>query len=179
MEHVRESLRHMKTISGVGLMEAFIAWGCSLPPRQSGCCPIKPEIFLLVPFLVSCATSPAGSPNQVPELITAKPAELFTHGPSQPGRPEKLQAGEFVTPISWDSGYQVVRLEDGRTGWVDAASLRPAPPLARAADEDEVFPEKAAERNALLFPPEPDLKKPVEDVVSTVAPPAEPKPKKE
>ncbi|MEI8310673.1 MAG: hypothetical protein WCH98_07950 [Verrucomicrobiota bacterium] len=108
------------------------------------------------------------------EYVTVAPTDLFVHGPMQPGRAVELPPQEFVKLLSRDSGYSVVALEDGRSGWVDSRSLRPAPPSVRAVTEEEVFPEKAA-----LFPPvpEPDLKLPDENVPKVVPPAKSPEKK--
>jgi hypothetical protein len=100
------------------------------------------------------------------EFITDKKTDFFIYGPSQPGRPVELEEQEFVTVQRRESGYCIVRLSDGRIGWVDASCLRPAPPSARAVSVALVFPEKVAGRNARIYPPlpEPDLRLPVDDV---------------
>ena len=111
--------------------------------------------------LAGCSGIETFDRKSAPEYVTVKATDLFVHGPMQPGRPVELPPQEFVKLLSRDSGYSVVALGDGRSGWVDSRDLRPAPPSVRAVTEEEVFPEKAA----TFFPvPEPDLKLPVEDV---------------
>ncbi|MEI6034733.1 MAG: hypothetical protein WCS65_10690 [Verrucomicrobiae bacterium] len=108
-------------------------------------------------------TFPQGSS---PEFLTIQKADFFVHGPSQPAPPVELPPQEFVSVLRRESGYSIVRLSDGRTGWVDSINLRPSPPSARAASEDDVFPEKAAANRAMMSAPMPDLKLPVEEVTS-------------
>ena len=111
--------------------------------------------------VAGCARVETYDRKSAPEYVTVKATDFFVNGPMQPGRPIELPAQEFVKVLSRDPGFSVVLLEDGKSGWVDSRSIRPAPPAGRAVPEEEIFPERA-----ITVPPmpEPDLKLPVEDV---------------
>jgi len=116
--------------------------------------------------MAGCSAVEKFDRKSAPDYVTVKATDFFVNGPMQPGRAVELPPQEFVKLLSRDSGYSVVVLGDGRSGWVDSRSLRPAPPSARAVTEEEVFPERAIPPE-----PEPDLKLPVQDVPEGVKPP--------
>lgn len=111
--------------------------------------------------VAGCAHVETFDRESAPEYVTVKATDFFVHGPMQPGRAIELPPQEFVKVLSRDSGFSIVLLGDGQSGWVDSRSIRPAPPAGRAVTEEEVFPENAVKLPPL---PEPDLKLPVEDV---------------
>jgi len=121
--------------------------------------------------LAGCSGTGTVDRKSAPEYLTVAATDFFVHGPMQPGRADELPPQEPVKLLRKDSGYSIVLLGDGRSGWVDSESLRPAPPSGRAVTEEEVFPEKKAN-----FPPlpEPDLKLPVRDVPQDGFPPKSP-----
>ena len=129
-------------------------------------------LFLICLVAAGCAGPETLGQKSAAEYMTRGTTKFFVHGPMQPGRPVELPPQEFVKLVGKDSGYSIGLLADGRRGWVDSASLRPAPATGRAASADEVFPERAAARNEALFPPlpEPDLRQPLEDVPSVSLP---------
>lgn len=100
-----------------------------------------------------------------PEYLTMRETSLFRYGPSQPGRPDKLPPQTFVQLQSKDPAYCVVRLPDGRSGYVATEDLRVAPPAGRAVDGNELFPEQFARVDPPL--PEPDFSLPIEEVPRT------------
>jgi len=108
------------------------------------------------------------------ECVTSRQTDFFADGPAQPGPPIKLPPQEFVDVVRHESGYSIVKLQDGRSGWVDSTCIRTAPPLAKAAREDEVFPENAASIDTALDFPAPDLTLPVDEIPSASTAPANP-----
>ena len=132
----------------------------------------KLGVMLAGLLVAGCSGVETFDRKSAPEYVTVKASDFFVRGPMQPGRPDELPPQEFVKLLGKDSGYSIVLLGDGRSGWVDSACLRVAPSSGRAATEDEVFPERAAARNEELFPPspEPDLRKPIKDVPSVSRP---------
>ena len=131
---------------------------------------MRPDRWLWV--LALCAGGCASkmevySPETAPEYLTARETSFFRHGPSQPGRPDKLAANTFVQLQSKDPAYCVVRLPDGRSGYVATEDLRVAPPAGRAVADGELFPEQFVRVDSPL--PEPDFSLPIEEVPETKA----------
>ena len=112
-----------------------------------------------VVVMAGCSGGEKFDPKSAPEYVTVRETKFFLRGPAQPEKPDELPPQEFVKLLGREPGFSIVLLGDGRSGWVDSRSLRPAPPAARAVTTEKLFPERA------LPPlPEPDLKLPVEDV---------------
>jgi hypothetical protein len=88
---------------------------------------------------------------------------LFRHGPSQPGRADELPAETHLRLQSHEASYCVVKLPDGRSGYVATEDLRPAPPAGRAVAHDALFPEEYASAVDVKLP-EPDFLTPIEEV---------------
>lgn len=131
---------------------------------------MKPDRWLWVVALClgGCASKmEVFTPENSPEYLTTRETSLFRQGPSQPGRPDKLPPQTFVLLQSKDSAYCVVKLSDGRTGYVATEDLRVAPPEGRAVADSELFPEQFARIDPPLPLPEPDFSLPIDEVPKT------------
>lgn len=62
--------------------------------------------------------------------------QFYSMGPAQPGGPDlSLRNGEQVTLLKKGWGYSQVRLQDDRIGYVDSASIAPAPSAPKPSSE--------------------------------------------
>ena len=95
--------------------------------------------------LTGCGTVELFNQNAPPEYMTATRAEFFSRGPAQALPPEKIEKDTFVKVLKKDSGYAVVRLLDGRAGYIPWDQLRPAPPEAPGVPFDPVIVEEIVE----------------------------------
>jgi hypothetical protein len=77
--------------------------------------------------------------------MTATRADFFARGPAQSTPPEKIEKDTFVKVLKKDSGYAVVKLLDGRTGYIPYFELKPAPPEAPEVPFDPAIVEDIIE----------------------------------
>jgi hypothetical protein len=106
--------------------------------------------FALLPILAAlilagCGTVELFNQDAPPEYMTATRADFFSRGPAQALPPEKIEKDTFVKVLKKDSGYAVVRLLDGRSGYIPWDELRPAPPEAPGVPFDPVIVEEIIE----------------------------------
>lgn len=95
--------------------------------------------------LAGCGTVELFNQDAPPEYMTATRAEFYSRGPAQALPPEKIEKDTFVKVLKKDSGYAVVRLLDGRGGYIPWDQLRPAPPEAPGVPFDPVIVEEIIE----------------------------------
>ena len=100
---------------------------------------VEPAVFLVSLVLGGCA-----APEVFPggrEYVVRSDVDYFRNGPAQPGQPEKLPRGTFLQVLSKEPAYSLVRLADGRSGYIATDHISPAPPTAPAVpfDPPEVF----------------------------------------
>ena len=101
--------------------------------------------ILAATLLPGCGTVELFNQDAPPEYMTAIRADFFSRGPAQALPPEKIEKDTFVKVLKKDSGYAVVRLLDGRSGYIPWEELRPAPPEARGVPFDPVIVEEIIE----------------------------------
>jgi len=106
--------------------------------------------FALLPILAAlilagCGTVELFNQDAPPEYMTATRADFFSRGPAQALPPEKIEKDTFVKVLKKDSGYAIVRLLDGRSGYIPWDELRPAPPEAPGVPFDPVIVEEIIE----------------------------------
>ena len=90
---------------------------------------MKPELLpiLAALLLAGCQTVETFDQDAPPEYMTATRADFFARGPAQMTPPEKIEKDVFVKVLKKDSGFAVVKLLDGRTGYIPFVELKPAP----------------------------------------------------
>lgn len=101
--------------------------------------------LLALTLLSGCGTVELFNQDAPPEFMTATRAEFYSRGPAQALPPEKIEKDTFVKVLKKDSGFAVVRLLDGRTGYMAWDELRPAPPEAPGVPFDPVIVEEIIE----------------------------------
>ncbi len=109
---------------------------------------MKPEILCILATLlmaVGCQTVETFDQDAPPEYMTATRADFFARGPAQATPPEKIEKDVFVKVLKKDSGYAVVKLLDGRTGYIPFFELKPAPPEAPETPFDPMIVEEIVE----------------------------------
>ena len=108
---------------------------------------MKPELLpiLAVVLLAGCQSVETFNPDTPPEYMTATRADFFSRGPAQTTPPEKIEKDTYVKVLKKDSGYAVVKLLDGRTGYIPWVELKPAPPEAPGVPFDPVIVEEIVE----------------------------------
>lgn len=91
--------------------------------------PLLTVIPALGLFLMGCA-GVNFLPGQEPlYLVIRGGAAFWTFGPQQTGGPDKrLDLGDQVAIVRWESGFSRVQLESGTTGFVANEDLAVAPP---------------------------------------------------
>jgi hypothetical protein len=101
--------------------------------------------FLAATLLAGCATVELFNQDAPPEYMTATRADFYSRGPAQALPPEKVEKDTFVKVLKKDSGFAIVRLLDGRSGYIPWDELRPAPPEAPGVPFDPVIVEEIIE----------------------------------
>lgn len=96
-------------------------------------------------LLPGCETVELFNQETPPEYQTAMRADFFARGPAQSTPPEKIEKDTFVKVLKKDSGYAVVKLLDGRSGYIPWNELKPAPPEAPGVPFDPVIVEDIVE----------------------------------
>jgi|688.fasta_scaffold105125_2 hypothetical protein len=103
-------------------------------------------LILLTAVLVSgCASVELFNQESPPEYMTQREADFYARGPLQAMPPKKIPKDTFLSLLKKDSGYAFVRLADNRTGYMDFADLKPAPPVAPGVPFDPVIVEEIVE----------------------------------
>lgn len=95
--------------------------------------------------LSGCGTVELFNSNSPPEFMTKREADFFARGPAQAMPPQKIPKDTFLSLLKKDTGYAFVRLADNRTGYMDFADLKPAPPVAPGVPFDPVIVEEIVE----------------------------------
>ena len=108
---------------------------------------MKPELLpiLAALLLVGCQTVETFDQDAPPEYMTATRADFFARGPAQMTPPEKIEKDVFVKVLKKDSGFAVVKLLDGRTGYIPFFELKPAPQEAPEVPFDPAIVEEIVE----------------------------------
>lgn len=108
---------------------------------------MKPELLpiLAAVLLSGCQTVELFNQESPPEYLTATRADFFARGPAQANPPEKIAKDTFVKVLKKDSGFAVVKLLDGRSGYIPWNELKPAPPEAPGVPFDPVIVEEIVE----------------------------------
>ncbi|MCX6965871.1 MAG: hypothetical protein NTW41_11055 [Verrucomicrobia bacterium] len=108
---------------------------------------MKPELLpiLVAIVLAGCQSVETFNQETPPEYMTATRADFFARGPAQSTPPEKIEKDTFVKVLKKDSGYAVVKLLDGRTGYIPYFELKPAPPEAPEVPFDPAIVEDIIE----------------------------------
>lgn len=103
---------------------------------------MKPRQLLLPSLLCLAGCAAPEVFSDPPEGMVRREADLFRHGPAQPGPPVVVPRRTLLRTLSKDSAYSFVKLEDGRTGYIDSSAIAPAPPTAPAVpfDPPEAIP---------------------------------------
>ena len=96
-------------------------------------------------LLPGCETVELFNQEAPPEYQTATRADFFARGPAQSTPPEKIEKDTYVKVLKKDSGYAVVKLLDGRSGYIPWNELKPAPPEAPGVPFDPVIIEEIVE----------------------------------
>ena len=96
-------------------------------------------------LLTGCETVELFNQEAPPEDQTATRADFFARGPAQSTPPEKIEKDTYVKVLKKDSGYAVVKLLDGRSGYIPWNELKPAPPEAPGVPFDPVIVEEIVE----------------------------------
>lgn len=91
-------------------------------------------------LLGACATTQTYKPEEAPEMITTNDfVPFYRIGPQQSGGPDaSLPADTRVKLLKKEFGFALVKLEDGRTGYVPAETLAVAPPSPPPPKEPNV-----------------------------------------
>jgi hypothetical protein len=107
---------------------------------------MKPELSILAAMLLAgCQTVETFDQDMPPEYVTATRADFFARGPAQATPPEKIEKDVFVKVLKKDSGFALVKLLDGRTGYIPYVELKPAPPEAPDVPFDPAIVEEIVE----------------------------------
>jgi hypothetical protein len=108
---------------------------------------MKPELLpiLATLLLAGCQTVETFDQDAPPEYMTATRADFFARGPAQMTPPEKIEKDVFVKVLKKDSGFAVVKLLDGRTGYIPFFELKPAPQEAPEVPFDPAIVEEIVE----------------------------------
>ncbi len=107
---------------------------------------MKPELSILAAMLLAgCQTVETFDQEMPPEYVTATRADFFARGPAQMTPPEKIEKEVFVKVLKKDSGFAVVKLLDGRTGYIPFVELKPAPQEAPEVPFDPAIVEEIVE----------------------------------
>lgn len=108
---------------------------------------MKPELLpiLAALLLTGCQTVETFDQDAPPEYMTATRADFFARGPAQMTPPEKIEKDVFVKVLKKDSGFAVVKLLDGRTGYIPFVELKPAPQEAPEVPFDPAIVEEIVE----------------------------------
>lgn len=107
---------------------------------------MKLELSILAALLLAgCQTVETFDQDSPPEYMTATRADFFARGPAQSTPPEKIEKDVFVKVLKKDSGYAVVKLLDGRTGYIPYVELKPAPAEAPEVPFDPAIVEQIVE----------------------------------
>jgi len=96
-------------------------------------------------LLAGCQTVETFDQDAPPEYMTATRADFFARGPAQMTPPEKIEKDVFVKVLKKDSGFAVVKLLDGRTGYIPFFELKPAPQEAPEVPFDPAIVEEIVE----------------------------------
>lgn len=108
---------------------------------------MKPKLVLILAALLlsGCETVELFNQEAPPEYRTATRADFFARGPAQSTPPEKIEKDTYVKVLKKDSGYAVVKLLDGRAGYIPWNELKPAPPEAPGVPFDPIIVEEIVE----------------------------------
>lgn len=108
---------------------------------------MKPELLPILgaALLAGCQTVERFNQDAPPEYVTATRADFFARGPAQATPPVKINKDTFVKVLKKDSGYAVVKLLDGRSGYIPWNELKPAPSEAPGIPFDPVIVEEIVE----------------------------------
>ena len=108
---------------------------------------MKPELLpiLAALLLAGCQMVETFDQDAPPEYMTATRADFFARGPAQMTPPEKIEKDVFVKVLKKDSGFAVVKLLDGRTGYIPFFELKPAPQEAPEVPFDPAIVEEIVE----------------------------------
>ena len=108
---------------------------------------MKPELLpiLAALLLAGCQMVETFDQDAPPEYMTATRADFFARGPAQMTPPEKIEKDVFVKVLKKDSGFAVVKLLDGRTGYIPFFELKPAPTEAPEVPFDPAIVEEIVE----------------------------------
>ena len=91
------------------------------------------------------------------EKITTSAAAFYRFGPAQAAPADKLDAEQRVMELQCDSGFSIVKTDDGKIGWVDSTRLKiappvPAPPKEETLEIDVDLPQDPVEELDLITP---------------------------